>query len=58
VSPRRLIPRAQLGAKAPLLSLSVVMLLLALILFGTGHPIGAMTAFVAAFLLVAAAKRA
>lgn len=55
---RRLIPRSQLGAKAPLLALSLVCLLLSLILFGTGRGIGAATALIAAFLLVAAAKRA
>ncbi|HWL38217.1 MAG TPA: hypothetical protein VNQ77_18665 [Frankiaceae bacterium] len=55
---RRLIPRSQLGAKAPLLALSLVCLLVAFVLFGTGHPVGGATVFIAAFLLVAAAKRA
>lgn len=55
---RRLIPRSQLGAKAPLLALSIAVLLLSLVLYGTGHPVGATTALIAAFLLVAAAKRA
>lgn len=55
---RRLIPRSQLGAKAPLLALSLVFVLVAFVLFGTGHPVGGATVFIAAFLLVAAAKRA
>ena len=55
---RRLIPRSQLGAKAPLLALSLACVLLAFILLGTGRGVGAATALIAAFLLVAAAKRA
>ena len=55
---RRLIPRDQMGARLPLLVLSLAMLFLAFVLVVTDHAIGGMTAFVAAFLLVAAAKRA
>ena len=55
---RRLLPRSELTARGPILALSIVCVLAAILLFGTGRPVGAMTALIAAFLLVAAAKRA
>jgi hypothetical protein len=55
---RRLIPRAAYGARMPLLVLSVVLLVAAVVIFATGHDFGAMTALIGAFLAVAAAKRA
>ncbi len=55
---RRLLPWEALGARIPLLAFSVALLLFAIVLFGTGHDFGAMTAMIGAFLAVAAAKRA
>jgi hypothetical protein len=55
---RRLLPQPALATRGPFLALSLVCLVLALVLFGTGHGVGAVTALIAAFLLVAVAKRA
>ena len=55
---RRLLPRGELAARGPVLALSLVCLVAAVVLMGTGRPVGAMTALLAAFILVAAAKRA
>ena len=55
---RRLIPRNQMGARGPLLLFSLLLLVLAFVLFGLEKDFGALTALIAAFLVVAAAKRA
>ena len=49
--------RTDLGARGPLLALSVVLVVVAMVLFGTGHDFAALSPLIAAFVLVAAAKR-
>jgi len=55
---RRTLPRAEMSRRAPLLLLSLVLLLAAFVLLGMGKPVPGFTALIAAFLSVAAAKRA
>ena len=54
---RRLLPRDQLGARGPMLAVSLFCVVASLVLFGLGKPVGAVTALLAAFVIVAAAKR-
>ncbi|HEU0129805.1 MAG TPA: hypothetical protein VFQ85_02300 [Mycobacteriales bacterium] len=55
---RRVIDRERRAVRGPWLAGSLVLLLGALVLFGTGHDFGALTALIGAFLAVAVAKRA
>ena len=52
-----MLPRDRLGARAPMLALSLFCLLASVVFFAIGRAVGAMTALLAAFVLVAAAKR-
>lgn len=53
-----MLPREEMSRRAPLLGLALLLMLAAFVLFGLGHAVAAMTAFVGAFLAVAFAKRA
>lgn len=55
---RRVLPREEMSRRAPLLAISVVLLLTSFVLLGLGHVIPGFTVFIGAFLAVAAAKRA
>ena len=54
---RRLLPRDALGARAPMLALSLVCVFASMGFHALGRAVGAATALMAAFILVAAAKR-
>ncbi|HVF06901.1 MAG TPA: hypothetical protein VNA20_18835 [Frankiaceae bacterium] len=54
---RRLLPRDRLGTRGPMLGLSLFCVLASVVFFALGRGVGAMTALLAAFILVAAAKR-
>lgn len=54
---RRLLPRDRLGNRVPMLALSLFCVLASVVFFVIGRGVGAMTALLAAFILVAAAKR-
>ena len=54
---RRLLPRDQLGARGPMLGLALFCAVAAMVFLVLGRAVGAMTALLAAFILVAAAKR-
>ena len=54
---RRLLPRDELGARLPMLLISLACVIAAVALFAAGRLIGALTAMIAAFIIVAAAKR-
>jgi hypothetical protein len=47
-----------MSSQLPLLALSLVLVVVAIVLFGTGHDFAALTALIAAFLVVGGAKRA
>jgi hypothetical protein len=55
---RRLLPRDEMARRGPLLALSVVLMLAAFVLIGTGKAVLGFTLFVGAFLAVGLAKRA
>jgi hypothetical protein len=55
---RRLLPGDRMAARVPFLTLSVICVLVAMLLYGLGHGVAALTPLIAAFILVAAAKRA
>jgi hypothetical protein len=54
---RRALPREAMSRRAPLLLLSLVLLLGAFVLLGTGKAVAGFTVLIGAFLAVAAAKR-
>lgn len=55
---RRLLPGEQMAPRKPWLLGSLLLVAVAIGLFGTGHDFGALTALIGAFLAVAVAKRA
>ena len=54
---RRVLPRDEMSRRAPLLVLSLVLLVAAFVLIGTGKGVLGFTLFIGSFLAVAAAKR-
>jgi hypothetical protein len=54
---RRIMPRDELGARLPMLLVSLLCVVAAVALFAAGRVVGALTAMLAAFIIVAAAKR-
>ena len=54
---RRLLPRDRLATRAPMLALSLFCVVAAVVFYALGRTAGAVTALLAAFVLVAAAKR-
>lgn len=54
---RSLLPRDRLGARGPMLAVALLCVVFAMVFFAVGRPVGAFSAMVAAFLIVAAAKR-
>ncbi len=55
---RRMLPREEMARRGPLLVLSLVLMLAAFVLIGTGRAVLGFTLFIGAFLAVALAKRA
>ena len=54
---RRTLPREEMSRRAPLLLLSLLLLVGAFVLLGMGKPVPGFTLLIGAFLAVAAAKR-
>ena len=54
---RRLLPRDRLGARGPMLGLALFCVVASVVFVALGRAVGAATALLAAFILVAAAKR-